>query len=196
MYSPSREDLNHGLEAVGYEIDRPYKTFILWTNENEDRDRGLSYLEALLLHVRNLWEFYTSTSKKGHEDTMLCTDYNIQHKKLSSHDHLDGSAEYEKRLHRWLAHLSYLRPLCDRPGRNWPVRRIFLQLTDLSMKFSKLLLECYPFDGQTINTKEKTWQTRKTRLRRLIQKYAKEPLVKGFTDSGSIASEIDVEQLD
>lgn len=195
MYKPSPEQLNNGLEAVGFEIDRLGNIFSLFATRKTDPDRGHSYLEAFLLHARNLWDFYTRskrhTDRTGREqDTMLCSDYRIQCDDLPSiGGPLSENTEYKERLDKWLAHLTYSRPPFDRRDRGWPVIEIFTQLANLSIEFCRLLVERYELDGRTTETKEGTWRTRKAKLEELDEASKQLP-PGGFTSSSSITVEI------
>ena len=140
MYKPSREQKNDGLEALGYEIERLCNIFGLWRSRKRDPDGGHSYLVAFLLHTRNLWDFYTRSKRhtvcKGREeeeqDTMLCSDYDIQCDDLPSiRWPLGKNTDYRKRLDTWLAHLTYSRPSFDHRDRGWPVRDMFIELATM-----------------------------------------------------------------
>ena len=200
MYKPSQEELNNGLEAVGYEIERLCNIFDLLRSRRSasDPDGGQSYLVAFLLHARNLWDFYTRSKRhtdcRGREqDTMLCADYAIQCDDLPSiRGPLSEDRDYKERLDKWLAHLTHSRPSFDHRDRGWPVIKIFIQLTNLSIEFCRLLMERYELDSQTTETEKETWQTRKAKVERL-NKASKQLPPGSFTNSRSVTTEIQVD---
>lgn len=203
MCTLTSKKLNNGLEALGYEIERLCNIFALWISKERDPDGGHSSLVAFLLHTRNLWDFYTRNKrhticrdkKQVEQDTMLCSDYGIQCDDLPSNKGpLSEDRDYKERLDKWLAHLTYSRPSFDRPNRHWPVRDIFIQLATKSIAFCRLLIERYELDGQTKETKEETWCTRKAELERL-SKVAKQLPPGGYMTTNSITTEIQGNRL-
>ena len=124
---------------------------------------------------------------------MLCSDYGIQCDDLPSiRGPLSEGTDYKERLDKWLAHLTYSRPSFNHRDRGWPVIEMFIQLATMSIEFCRLLMQRYELNGQTTDTKEETWCTRKVKLERL-NKAAKQLPSGGYMTSNSITTEIQVD---
>jgi len=130
-FVPTKPDKIGGLPHVAYEIGQILALISTWP-----REQGLqmnAWLEAFLIHVRLLMDFFehsNRSSKKGREnDDILAIDYDFPSQPIQI------NSMFRERLNKDLAHLSYSRQERIGDSKKWNLRDI-LPLLDRCHEFS------------------------------------------------------------
>lgn len=125
---PSRGDA--ALRSAARTIEYEFRMFLVGvaalSRAPSPEERNL-VLEALLIHARNLRDFFAASGKK---DDILAVDFVSQLPRVAL-PYL-RSPTSRRRLNRLVAHASYSRP---RLGKNWDVNRILRELEKAMRSF-------------------------------------------------------------
>jgi len=128
-YIPSDHDKAKALDAVFYEIDQIVFLFSHLKNPSLEPALTNVYLDALLVHIRALLDFYEKTKRKQGGDDVLAGDYGFSAKSIN----IDKC--YRDRLNKDLAHITYSRVKRTPSTKGWPLHLILFPI----------LLRCYKF---------------------------------------------------
>ena len=130
MKEPTEQQIADGMRLVHYEMWRLLSVCNL-TGKTEDEERV--YLEAVLVHVRILIEFFAK--KVPTDDSMHHTHYGVSVPPVE----LDGN--YIRRLHKDLSHLSY-----DRLKRHekWNLKNVIPPVIKRCIDFMRKVLDSPP----------------------------------------------------
>lgn len=137
-------ELEEATKTIAYEFDMLFGAMgLMGTVEDAEGvagDQALNNaaLESLLIHARNLREFF---SPQGRRDTILARDFlDDRHPPGVSTPFLSLKASKD-RLDQRLAHPSYKRPHHDR---KWPIRKIMRELVGAMAGFLERLDQIHP----------------------------------------------------
>jgi len=97
---------------VSYEVNRLFEAAALWPHVPEDKGRRL-ILEALLLHFRNVLDFFFGAAKNADDVHASHFFDDVSEWKPAKPAWLE---EYRRRCNKLLAHLTYSRVEYDRRG--------------------------------------------------------------------------------
>ena len=133
-YTPSPNQLKEALEHIYYEITQLIGTLI--TSNSIVLNNAL--VESRLIHVRALLDFFQKpgrTVMKGNElDDVLCSDYGFITQPLAI------TAEYQERLNKDLAHLTYSRSQRLPKDKPWPHENVVVPLLERFRQFGEYLI--------------------------------------------------------
>jgi len=152
-FDPTHEQKREALELVHYEMEMFYETMYM---RSPNRFMNSAYVESMLLHARNLIDFFQYRQRKF--DDVLSFDYDFPAKQI------DLNADVENRLNKDLAHITYDRlKRRNVPEKDWDLK-----------DFTPLVDRCIEFIGSTFEawlkaniTARYNWPDLRTKLDRL-----------------------------
>ena len=136
-FTPSSAQLKDALEDVYYEITQLIAT--LPGSNNIALKNAL--VESRLIHVRALLDFFQKSVRKvmkGSElDDVLCLDYGFTSQPVAI------PAEYQERLNKDLAHITYSRSQRQPKNKPWPHDKVVVPILERSKQFGEHLVSAY-----------------------------------------------------
>jgi hypothetical protein len=140
-----------GLHHIAYEMEQI--TDLLSTFPREKGLQMNAWLEALLIHVRQLIDFFEHSKRsimKGQEnDDVLAADYGF------SAQPIQIDAIFRERLNKDLAHLSYSRQQRIESSKNWNLRDI-LPLIERCKEFTDHV--CHSWKSKLTTKEVQRWE--------------------------------------
>jgi hypothetical protein len=149
-FTPSSEQMKDTLEHIYYEIAQLITTLTGCNNITADN----ALVESRLIHVRALLDFFQKSfrsKKNGNElDDVLSCDYGFASQPVAI------TADYQERLNKDLAHLTYSRSKRLPKDKSWPFDEVVVPILERSKQFGEYLISAY----LPINCPEKVnkWQ--------------------------------------
>lgn len=136
-FTPSAAQLKDALEHIYYEITQLIAT--LPGSSNIALNNAL--VESRLIHVRALLDFFQksarSMKKESELDDVLCLDYGFASQPVAI------PADYQERLNKDLAHLTYSRSLRLPKDKPWPHDKVVAPILERSKEFGEHIVSAY-----------------------------------------------------
>jgi hypothetical protein len=136
-FTPSAAQLKDSLEHIYYEITQLIAT--LTASNNIALNNAL--VESRLIHVRALLDFFQKSGRsimKGNElDDVLCSDYGFASQPVAI------PVDYQERLNKDLAHLTYSRSQRLPKEKPWPPDKVVVPILERSRQFGEYLISAY-----------------------------------------------------
>ena len=136
-FTPSRDQLKDTLEHIYYEIAQ--LTGTLRTTNNVAVNNAL--VESRLIHVRALLDFFQKPVRgnmRGKElDDVLSSDYGFPSQKVGI------PSQYQERLNKDLAHLTYSRSQRLPADKPWPHEQVIVPILECCRQFGEHLILNY-----------------------------------------------------
>jgi hypothetical protein len=136
-FTHSATELKNTLEHVYYEIDQLIETLVLTNNVALNN----ALVESCLIHVRTLLDFFQRSDRiimKGNElDDVLSLDYRFPPQPVRI------PPDYQDRLNKDLAHLTYSRAQRLPTEKPWPHDKVVLPILMRSNQFGKHIILNY-----------------------------------------------------
>lgn len=153
-FTPRPDQLKEATEHIYYEITQLIGT--LTTSSSIALNNAL--VESRLIHVRALLDFFQKPRSK---DDVLCSDYGFTSQPVAI------NTDYQERLNKDLAHLTYSRSQRLPKDKPWPHDKVAAPILERSRQFGEHLISAY----LPVNCPEKVkdWQDLVTQLRQFRQ---------------------------
>ncbi|EIM65508.1 hypothetical protein [Desulfobacter postgatei] len=136
-YVPSKIELNGALDHIYYEISQLAMTMV----ESKNPIINNALVESRLIHVRALLDFFQKTNRtrsKGVElDDVLSSDYGFPAQQVGI------PSEYQERLNKDLAHLTYSRSRRLPSDKPWPHDQVIVPVLKHACHFADHLISSY-----------------------------------------------------
>lgn len=156
-FTPSAEQLKGTLEHIYYEIAQLTATLVGTNNLVLDN----ALVESRLIHVRALLDFFQKSARRvmrGNElDDVLSSDYGFASQPVSI------PSDYQERLNKDLAHLTYSRSQRLTKDKPWPHDKVVKPVLERSQQFAEHLISNYLPTNRP--EKVKDWQTLVDRIK-------------------------------
>jgi len=140
---PSEEQKAEILSHVRYEIAQ---CFVIPRHDQNDGHIRESVYLAMLIHARNLLNFFESAKRK--DDDVLCSDFGFPTRSV------EIDPKERKRFNKDMVHLTYSRLRHTPDSKPWPVLAILQPLVVRAVEFMTHVVSHPPVGADTLELKE------------------------------------------